>query len=246
MLFGVFLPPFGQFGDIRNLVKLAKTVEEAGWDGFFIWDNIIFDPTYHPMVDPWVALAAIATQTKRLRIWAMVTPLARRRPWKVARETVSVDLLSDGRLIFGTGLGDPVQFDFGFFHKEQAISTRAQKLDEALAILTGLWTREMFRYQGSHYQIKPVRFEPCPVQKPRIPIWIGGNWDKPKPQQRAARYEGYIPLKFGTNLMIEEWQTIKQGILQHRGSLEGFDLVHSIHQAMILRLLPLLLNPTKI
>jgi alkanesulfonate monooxygenase SsuD/methylene tetrahydromethanopterin reductase-like flavin-dependent oxidoreductase (luciferase family) len=179
------------------------------------------------MVDPWVALAAVALHTKHLRIGAMVTPLARRRPWKVAREAVSVDLLSEGRLIFGAGLGDPVQWDFGFFGEEEDARLRAQKLDEALEIITGLWQGEMFSYRGEHYQLKAMRFEPTPIQQPRIPIWIGGGWDRVKPQQRAARYDGYIPLKFGSNLTIQEWQSIKQNIFRYLDPEKPFDLIHS-------------------
>ncbi len=227
MFFGVTLPPFGRFGDVRQLVQLAVDAEQAGWDGFFIWDHVIFDPTFHPMVDPWVALAAIAVQTTRLKIGALVTPLARRRPWIVARQTVSVDLLSNGRLIFGAGLGDPVQWDFGFFHEEQDARVRAGKLDEALAIITGLWKGELFRYQGTHYQLEPVRFEPVPVQQPRIPIWIGGGWDKVKPQQRAAGYDGFIPLKFGGTITVDDWKAIKQTLFKYRRAETGFDLVHS-------------------
>lgn len=227
MKFGVSVPPFGKFGDVRNLVQLAIMAEEAGWDGFFIWDHVFFDPTFHPMVDPWVALAAVAMQTKRMRIGAMVTPLARRRPWKVARETVSVDLLSEGRLTFGAGLGDPDQWDFGFFGEERDPRIRAQKLDEALDILTGLWQGEMFSYQGKHYQLEPMRFEPTPMQKPRIPIWIGGGWNKAKPQQRAARYDGYIPLKFGGTITVPEWEVIKQTIARYRPADTPFDLIHS-------------------
>src|SRR6187200_2645206 len=107
MQFGISLPAFGAFADPLYLAQSAAEAEAAGWDGFFIWDHMNFEPTFNPMADPWVGLAAVAMQTKRLRIGALVTPLARRRPWKVARETVSVDLLSGGRLIFGAGLGDP-------------------------------------------------------------------------------------------------------------------------------------------
>ena len=227
MLFGISLPPFGKFGDVRNLARLAATVEQAGWDGLFIWDHVMFDPTFHPIANPWVALAAIALHTSRLRLGAMVTPLARRRPWQVARETVSVDLLSEGRLIFGAGLGEPAQWDFGFFHEEQDARQRAEKLDEALDILTGLWQGEMFSYRGRHYQLEPVRFQPTPLQKPRIPIWIGGGWDKIRPQRRAARYDGYIPLKFGGVLTLPEWETIKGHIAAHRDPAAPFDLVHS-------------------
>lgn len=227
MKFAANLPAFGDLADPRVLADLAKTAEEVGWDGFFIWDHVIFDPTFHPIADPWVALAAIALNTKRLRMGAMVTPLARRRPWQVAREAVSVDLLSAGRLTFGAGLGDPVQWDFGFFHEEEDARLRAQKLDEALDIITGLWTGQMFSYRGQHYQLEPVRFQPVPIQQPRIPIWIGGGWNRSKPQQRAARYDGFMPLKFGSNLSLEEWTSIRHKLAGYQALDKPFDLVHS-------------------
>jgi alkanesulfonate monooxygenase SsuD/methylene tetrahydromethanopterin reductase-like flavin-dependent oxidoreductase (luciferase family) len=134
-------------------------------------------------------------------------------------------------LIFGAGLGDPVQWDFGWFGEEEDGRVRAEKLDEGLAILQGLWSGEVFRYSGKHYQLAPMRFEPKPLQEPHIPVWIGGGWDKLKPKIRAARYDGYIPLKWGTPLTIEEWRTIKQTIDHHRQQLgrldKPFALIHS-------------------
>ena len=109
MHFGISIPAFADFSDPRALAELAGEAESAGWDGFFIWDAIFFDPTFHPIADPWVSLAAVAMTTRQMRIGTMITPLARRRPWKLARETVSVDRISNGRLTLGVGLGDPVQ-----------------------------------------------------------------------------------------------------------------------------------------
>ena len=105
MRYGLSVPPFGPFGDAAELAALAGDAEAAGWDGFFIWDHLVYDPTFHPIVDPWVGLAAVAVSTTRLRIGTLVTPLPPRRPWKLARETVSVDRLSGGRLILGGGPG---------------------------------------------------------------------------------------------------------------------------------------------
>jgi alkanesulfonate monooxygenase SsuD/methylene tetrahydromethanopterin reductase-like flavin-dependent oxidoreductase (luciferase family) len=99
MKFGISLPPFGDFADPLVLAEIAQQAENAGWDGFFIWDHMVFDPTFYPLTDPWVALAAIALRTNRIRLGPMVTPLARRRPWKVARETVALDHVSNGRLV---------------------------------------------------------------------------------------------------------------------------------------------------
>src|SRR5687767_14650947 len=105
MKFGLALPPFGDYSDARYLADIAKEAEDLGWDGFFIWDHVFFDPSFHPNVDPWVGLAAVAMNTSRIRIGTLVTPVARRRPWVLARQTVSVDRLSKGRLILGVGLG---------------------------------------------------------------------------------------------------------------------------------------------
>jgi alkanesulfonate monooxygenase SsuD/methylene tetrahydromethanopterin reductase-like flavin-dependent oxidoreductase (luciferase family) len=115
MKFGISLPPFAEFADVRFLAEIARDAESAGWDGFFLWDHVFFDPSFHPNADPWVALGAMAMTTSRIRLGTMITPLARRRPWIVARQTVSVDLASNGRLTLGVGLGDPAQWDYGFF-----------------------------------------------------------------------------------------------------------------------------------
>ncbi|MBK9125062.1 MAG: LLM class flavin-dependent oxidoreductase [Chloroflexi bacterium] len=226
MRYAVSLPAFGRYSDPHQLASLARRAEDAGWDAFFIWDHVIFDPTFNPMADPWVALAAVALSTTRIRLGTMVTPVPRRRPWKLARETVSLDRLSGGRLIFGAGLGDPVQWDYGWFDEDQDAKIRAAKLDEGLDILTGLWTGEMFSYQGQQYRIAPMRFEPTPVQQPRIPIWIGGTYDKLAPQRRAARFDGYVPLKWGEQLTLDEWAAIQTYIGARRTSDSPFDFVH--------------------
>src|SRR5215203_1024282 len=104
--YGVSVPNFGVGVDARAITELAREAEEAGWDGFFLWDHLLaFSPGSVPVVDPWVALTAVALSTSRLRLGPMVTPLPRRRPVKLARETVSLDHLSGGRLILGVGIG---------------------------------------------------------------------------------------------------------------------------------------------
>jgi alkanesulfonate monooxygenase SsuD/methylene tetrahydromethanopterin reductase-like flavin-dependent oxidoreductase (luciferase family) len=227
MKFGLSLPPFGDYANPRKLAAIAHEAEDLGWDGFFIWDHVFFDPTFHPIADTWVGLAAMAMSTTRLRIGPMVTPLARRRPWKLARETVSIDQLSDGRLTLGVGLGEPVQWDFGFFNEETDNKMRARKLDEGLEVLQGLWSAKPFSYSGEQYQIKEVTFRPPPVQQPRIPIWVGGNWDKTRPQERAARWDGYYPLKWGEKITVEEWRSLMAKVNAHRAAPDApFDWVH--------------------
>ena len=227
MKYGISLPPFGDFADPRVLAELAQQAEVAGWDGFFIWDHMIFDPTFHPITDPWVGLAAVALNTRRIRLGTMITPLARRRPWKVARETVAIDRLSNGRLILGVGLGDPAQWEYGFFGEETDAKTRAGKLDEALDILKGLWGGKPFHYQGEYYQLAEMQFQPRPIQQPRIPVWVAAWWPNKPPLRRAARWDGVCPGKWGEMLTAEEWGAIRAYIQRHRQSEAPFDLVHS-------------------
>jgi len=177
----------------------------------------MFDPTFHPIVDPWVGLTAVALHTSRIRIGTMITPLARRRPWQVAREAVSLDRVSKGRFILEVGLGDPAQWDYGFFGEETNAKIRAEKLDESLDILTGLWSGEPFCYQGKHYQLQEVRFLPRPIQQPRIPIWVAGWWPNKPPMRRAARWDGAVPIK-SDGIPANEWRTIMDFIREEQRS----------------------------
>ena len=163
MKHGVDFPPFEEFADPRFMAELAYEAEQAGWDGVFTWDHVWLGMS-EPFVDPWVALSAIAARTERIRIGAMVTPLSRRRPWQVARTTVSIDHLSNGRLIFGAGLGSPADTEFAAFGEETDNKLRARKLDEGLDVLAGLWSGEPFSYEGEEYRIDDVTFQPTPVQ----------------------------------------------------------------------------------
>jgi alkanesulfonate monooxygenase SsuD/methylene tetrahydromethanopterin reductase-like flavin-dependent oxidoreductase (luciferase family) len=196
MKFGVFVSNFGDYSDFNKLLQLARETESAGWDGFFLWDQLLVDKNITmPVADPWIALAAIAATTKRLRIGPLVTPLARRRPWKVARETISLDHLSGGRTVLGVGSGGPPEVEFGCFGEETDDKVRAKKLDEALDVVTGLWSGESVCYSGEYFRIDGVRFLPQPVQRPRIPIWVGGMLPNKAPFRRAARWDGVFPLK---------------------------------------------------
>jgi hypothetical protein len=228
MKFGISMPPFGDFANVERLASAARSAENAGWDGFFIWDHMIYGPSFPPIPSTWVALTAIAMITDRIRLGALVTPIARRRPWNLARETVSLDHLSRGRLIVGVGLGDPVHWDFGFFGEGEDARIRAEKLDEGLDILTGLWSGHPFNYAGKHFHLDTVIFQPSSRQQPRIPIWVGGGWDKSKPMRRAARYDGFFPLKYGSYVTEYEWRTIMTTVREQRPDDDApFDWIHS-------------------
>lgn len=233
MKYGLTMPPIGPFADPVVLSDLAVEAEQAGWDGFFIWDHFIYFSPYepkvpmHPFPDPWVALAAVAVKTERVRLGPMITSLARRRPWKVARETVSLDLLSKGRVIMGVGLGAPADLDFGTFGEETDDRLRARKMDEGLHILNGLWTGEPFAYQGDFYTLREVQFLPKPLQTPRIPVWIGGGWNTMAAARRAAKWDGFFPQKWRHLLSVDEWRDIIDRVQQHRTSDSPLDLVQS-------------------
>src|SRR3954471_20708366 len=104
MKFGIDVPIFGPYGDVNVLVDLAQEAERAGWDGFFIWDQITGFGADN-VVDTQVALTAIAMSTEKFLLGSLITPLARRRPAKYAREALSIDQLSNGRLVCGVGVG---------------------------------------------------------------------------------------------------------------------------------------------
>lgn len=193
MHYAINIINFGDCGDARVLAGLAREAEDAGWDGFFIWDHIAWDWGAMPMVDATVALTAIAMNTERLRIGAMVTPLPRRRPWKVAREMVSLDHLSGGRLIMGVGLG-VTQAEYANLGEPADFKTRAAMLDEGLAVLEKLWSGEPFSFDGEYYRVRDTQFLPTPLQQPRIPIWVAGMWPNKPPFRRAARWDGVFPI----------------------------------------------------
>ncbi|OGO54840.1 MAG: hypothetical protein A2V85_16835 [Chloroflexi bacterium RBG_16_72_14] len=177
-------------GDPRTAAELAALAEGAGWDGVFTYDAIAIGPS--PMYDPWVVLAAMAMRTERIRLGAMVFAPARRRPWKLAREAASLDVLSGGRLVLPVGLGALDDGGFGNVGEATEPRTRASRLDETLAILDGLCSGEPFGFAGEHYRFGPMTFRPRPVQRPRIPVWVVGAWPHERSMHRAVRWDGLI------------------------------------------------------
>ena len=214
--------------DARVIADLAVDAEEAGWDGVFVWDCInMRNQSAH---DPWMILAAIAARTQRIRLGTMITPLSRRRPWKVARETVTLDHLSNGRLILPVGLGETSDGGFSNVGEELDRKKRAQLLDESLDILDGMWSGEPFSYNGEHYHIKEMTFLPGPVQSPRIPIWVVGAWQRKKSMQRTLRYDGIIPAKMNADgsfadMTPDDLQAMKLYIDEQRTLTTPFDIV---------------------
>jgi alkanesulfonate monooxygenase SsuD/methylene tetrahydromethanopterin reductase-like flavin-dependent oxidoreductase (luciferase family) len=191
---GLFLPIFDELADPAVVAQLSAEAEEAGWHGVFVWDHVNFRDV-DEVADAWITLAAIAAATNRIRLGPMVTPLARRRPVKVARETATLDRLSGGRLTLGVGLGsDGYAQELSKTGEELNDRRRASMLDESLEILTAAWSGEPVNHRGEHYVVDGMRFLPRPVQRPGVPVWVAGYPGKPKPLRRAVRQAGFFPV----------------------------------------------------
>jgi alkanesulfonate monooxygenase SsuD/methylene tetrahydromethanopterin reductase-like flavin-dependent oxidoreductase (luciferase family) len=230
--FAVGLPNIREYADPRLLADLAGEAEAASWDGLFLWDHLAApdsEPLATPVTDPWVAMAAIAAGTDRLRLGIMVVALARRRPWMVAREAVSLDRLSGGRFGLGAGLGSGDYSEFEAFAEDPDPRVRADRLDEALEIVAGLWTGEPFRFDGRYHRVVEAEFLPKPVQRPRIPIWIAGRWPARRPPRRAARWDGVFPTFAGVGHAEmpapEDFRDAVRYTLEHRADPSRFDVV---------------------
>ena len=235
MRYSLNLPIGGEAAHPRTLADFAAAAEEAGWDAVFVEDYIVYQSRQDlPTYDPWIALAAMAVATSHLRLGTMVTPIARRRPWKLAREAVTLDHLSGGRLTLCVGVGDPADFTYAALGEETDVTMRAAMVDEALEVLTGLWSGRPFRYHGRHFQVSEITCLPRPVQQPRIPVWIGGAFPSPGPLRRAARWDGaclYPAAAAGSAedsgqpLLPSQVTAIRQFIEAHRASADPFDIV---------------------
>jgi alkanesulfonate monooxygenase SsuD/methylene tetrahydromethanopterin reductase-like flavin-dependent oxidoreductase (luciferase family) len=188
------IPNFGDFADPRVVAETARLAEEAGWDGLFVWDHLVgynrdlageFAATN-------ILLAAAALATNRIKLGPQVTPVPRRRPRQLAREIATLDRLSGGRIILGVGLGAPIGNEYGRFGEPTDPKILAGLLDEGLHAMTLLWSGEPVTFHGRYVRVEDVIMRPSPVQRPRVPIWVGGDWPHKAPARRAARWDGAV------------------------------------------------------
>jgi alkanesulfonate monooxygenase SsuD/methylene tetrahydromethanopterin reductase-like flavin-dependent oxidoreductase (luciferase family) len=207
---GIFVAPFDELVDPNTLADLAAGAEEHGWDGFFVWDHVRYRRPVLAVADPWVALAAVAAATERIRLGPLVTPVSRRRVHKLARETVTLDLLSRGRLTLGVGLGSDRNDELEPFGEVVDPRERARLLDEGLERLAAYWDGE---------------FQPRPVQAPRIPVWAAARWPNRRPLRRAARWDGLFPIELpGPEALAELGEEVRE-LRAGEGRSGPFDLV---------------------
>ncbi|MCP3803062.1 LLM class flavin-dependent oxidoreductase [Allokutzneria sp. A3M-2-11 16] len=223
MRFSVNIPNFGDFADARTVARVAAAAEQAGWDGLFIWDHVVHDKQQRrgkPFGDPWMLLTAAALATSRLRLGTLVTPVARRRPEQLARQVATLDSLSGGRVIFGAGLGGPVEDEFGSFGEPTDPVVLAERLDEGLDLLNRYWSGETVDHEGKHYRVRDVTLLPATVQRPRPPVWVGGFWPHRRPMRRAARWDGVVPLftnaRHGQVPAVDDVRDLVSYVHEHR------------------------------
>lgn len=222
MLHALTIPPYGDLADPRALMEVAATAERAGWDAAFLWDHVLRragDP--QETADPWVAMAAMAVATERIRLGPMVTPITRRRPIKLAREATTLDHLSGGRLTLGLGLGVDTTRELSAFGEIVDARVRGERLDEGAELLCALWSGERVDFAGEHFVADGVVALPRPVQQPRIPLWFAARSTARRPVRRAARYDGLFPIEVDEPGLVEMLDVVRD----ERGSLDGFDVI---------------------
>lgn len=227
MKLALSLPPFGQLADPSALVEITVAAEEAGLDGVFLWDHV-YRPDTDPreILDPWVIFGAQALATERVRIGPMVTPLTRRRPIKLAREAITVDHLSNGRLTLGLGLGVDSGGELTRFGEVVDPKERGDRLDEGADLLPAFWSGEPVTHSGAAYQADQVTVLPRPVQRPRIPMWFAARGGSAKrPLRRAARFDGLYPIELDDHDHLSRMLDV---ITEERGSLDGFDTMVNV------------------
>jgi alkanesulfonate monooxygenase SsuD/methylene tetrahydromethanopterin reductase-like flavin-dependent oxidoreductase (luciferase family) len=233
MRFSINVPNFGDFADPRAVATLATAAEEAGWDGLFVWDHVVHDKRRRrgqPFGDPWMLLTAAALTTSRIVLGPLVTPVARRRPEQLARQVATLDAVSAGRVVFGAGLGGPIEDEFGSFGEPTDPVVLAERLDEGLALLERYWSGEAVTHRGRHYRVEDVTLLPATVQRPRPPVWIAGYWPNRPPMRRAARWDGVVPLfadaRHGQVPAVEELRELIGYLDRYRGErTSSYDVV---------------------
>lgn len=221
--YAVGLPNVGPFADPRTLVDLAVVAEEQGWDAVFLWDHVLYHDPDWPVANPVVVASAIAARTSRIRLGVLMTALPRRRPQIVARETVTLDRLSGGRLVFGAGIGS-MDIEYAAFGEDPDLRARGKRLDESLNQLAALWSGQEIPMPSG----EAVRMLPTPVQQPRIPVWCAGRWPNRPGFRRSARWDGVVATFADAGrtvpVPVDDFADAVRFVAAERGSLDGFDV----------------------
>lgn len=221
MRYGFVLPG----GTASEQLEQAVIADDNGWDGVFVWEAAYG-------IDAWTLLGAMAQRTRSVRLGTMLTPLPWRRPWKVASQAMTLDQVSGGRAVLAVGLGavDPV---LGSTGEETDRRARAERLDEGIDVIAGLWEGGR-HFAGTHYRVDfPAEAiwsgVVGTVQQPRIPIWVVGAWPRPRSMRRALRCDGLLPVCLDDDGLrpttTEDIRAMRAWLDDNGGTRPGFDIV---------------------
>lgn len=201
--FGVFLPFYAyqnKYGSSEQQYKVIQDItlesEKLGYHSIWLDDHLMYNRC--PIFESWTVLSALSNLTSKIRLGTMVTCNQHRNPGLLAKTVATLDVLSNGRIEFGIGAGIQKEEHIAYGFDFPELSTRTERLDEALSVMTALWTKEKASYDGKHYTIKDAICEPKPLQKPYPPITIGGVGEKilNVTAKYADRFDwGFLPSK---------------------------------------------------
>jgi len=175
----------------EDIVVLTKAAEDAGFYRFTVSDHFFGNEktTERPSTEAWTTIALLTPQTKHIRLGTQVTSQSYRNPALLAKIVATLDIASNGRMDLGIGAGWKKSEYESYGYPFPSAKTRILQLREALQIINLLWTEERPSFSGEFYKIKETMFLPKPIQKPRIPIWVGTETLKaPMMEETAARY----------------------------------------------------------
>ncbi|MEM2851057.1 MAG: LLM class flavin-dependent oxidoreductase [Candidatus Bathyarchaeia archaeon] len=215
MKFGAFIPYYP-----LEACNLAATfAEKTQLDSLWMADHLVPNPPSRPeALDPWLTLAVIATQTKRLKLGTAVTDPHRRHPASLAQTATTLDIVSNGRLILGIGAGEAMNLNpFGV-----AWDRPVTRLKEAVEVIKKLWTEENVNYNGVYFKLDRATLLPKPIQKPHPPIWIAAN--SPRTRELVGRLaDGWLDFDLSPEMYREDLEDIRNWAKKTERSPEAIE-----------------------
>ena len=222
MRVGVFLPAYALPGEAPPtaafLQDFARRAEDLGFDGVWVFDHLFDAPPSYRVVflEPVTTLALIVTATRRVTIGTGILVLPLRDPVVTAKAFANLDVASEGRVVFGVGVGwDEREFRACQVPK----ATRGRRMDEMLDIIKGLWTEDTFSYEGRIFTIPEVRLDPKPVQRPHPPIWLAGGTVPPGTSRHITTSRGYTAER-----SIQRAARVGDGLMTAYRACPGLDM----------------------
>jgi len=220
--FGVFLPSWVVPGEpapsAAFLQDFACRAEDVGFDGVWVFDHLFEAPPSYRVVfmEPLTSLALVVGATRRVTLGTGILILPLRDPVVTAKAMANLDAVSGGRVVFGIGVGwDDKEFRACQVPKE----TRGRRTDEMLEIINGLWTQDMYAYDGRYFKIPEIRLEPRPIQTPRPPILVAGGLVPSGTSRHITSSKGYTAQR-----SLQRAATLGDGLMTAYRSAPGLDM----------------------